>query len=193
MADLINGYFFNKLYKKMEDLKTYLENYNAEYGNFKKFTEAGSYTFVIPMGVEKVYVSGIGGGGGGASGAGSSSSSYQGGGGGSGGKGSTVIDQEIIVSEGEELTISVGDGGAQTATPSSSSSYGIDGNDGENTIVYKGGIAVLTALAGTGGGKGGYGSGSAGSGGAGGTLDGGAGANGASGGQAAGGECGLTV
>lgn len=132
------------------------------------YTTAGTYSWVAPAGVTSVSMVAVGGG---ASG-GAGSTYYAKGGGG----GALAYKNNIAVTPGETLTITVGRGGA-SRTPSSG--YW---DAGVNSSIYRGGTEILTGRAalnneggqryttdGDGGGSGGYGvSSGAGGGGAGG-------------------------
>lgn len=158
MSDLINTYFINKTNKglnaKIEELWEFL-NY---IGGFKKFATVGEHSFIIPPKIETIYVSAVGGGAGGGGGGGackySSTVQNAGAGGGGGGRGSQVLDQEIIVTPGETLTIIVGDKGLGGIAGVSATTYytaknGGDGLDGEDTILKRGSTVLLNATKGT--------------------------------------------
>jgi len=89
--------------------------------NSQSFTSAG--TFVVPAGVDTVWVTMIGGGGsGGASGDGSASTL-------AGAAGGYCIKQAVNVTPGASITVSIGAGGAAVSSPSGSSlAYGNDGS-----------------------------------------------------------------
>lgn len=179
--DLTNA--INKINALEEDFIEYLQSF----GGFKKYTEAGTFTFKVPIGITSIKVSAIGGGGGGASGGSASTfssggSNCSGSGGGGGGRAAYIIDQSISVTPGETLTVTVGEGGSGgvgsgNATPYDDGGiakyygkYGNNGSDGSSSYVKRSDTILVTASRGTGGQKGGYGW--PGSGGSGGSLDG---------------------
>lgn len=127
--------------------------------NKQRFTSSGNFT--VPSGVTKVWVSMAGGGGSGGGG-----KRFNAGGGGAGG---ALMAQEVAVTPGQQISVTVGSGGAGV-------SPGFDGQDGGATIF--GGITA-------GGGKGGnQGDGEGqGTGGAGGTISGATGVAGGRGGD----------
>ena len=159
-------------------INSLIENFQ-NVGGFKKYANAGTYTFVVPIGITEISVSAIGGGGGGGGGGGSNTSSYGGGGGGGGGYGNYTINQSISVTPEEELTVIIGSGGAGGESGENDTYYhtnGKDGSTGGTTYLKRGSTILVSATGGTGG-KGGqkvvpYSSGTKGYGGSGGTTDG---------------------
>jgi len=136
---------------------TSLENDLKEYiqmGGFKKYKEAGTYTFKVPVGITSLKVSAIGGGSGGSGGGGYDSGYTNGGGGGSGGHGYYVLDEIIHVTAGESLTVVVGTGGIG-GTGGQVRTSGNAGGNGGQTKILRSNTVLLTVnggLAGTGGG-----------------------------------------
>jgi hypothetical protein len=102
---------------------------SGEYGE----VTAGTYSWTVPYGITSITVTLVGGGGKGGS------SSGGGKGGGSGYQARTTVN----VASGDVLSITVGKGGQTT--------NGKIGEDGEATILYKNGVAILTANGGVGG------------------------------------------
>lgn len=162
MANEIEKYQYNKLMGKINTVLNNLEDYIQNLGAIRKFTEAGTYTFKIPVGVTSILVSGIAAGGGGGGGGGEDGwRDTAGSGGGGGGYGEYVIDRTIAVTPGETLTVIVGANGTGGAAGqngfSNSSPYpqsGQKGGDGGNTILKRETTALLTLTGGTGGGAG---------------------------------------
>jgi hypothetical protein len=120
----------------------------------QKFTSNGSFT--VPSGVTTIYVSGCGGGGGGGGGGRKPTTSEFGGGGGGGGAGQHTIKQQLTVTPGESIAITIGGAGSGGVTNSGAS--GNIGTSGGNTVVG----AYITLTGGTGGTGGGGGVGEAG-------------------------------
>jgi prepilin-type N-terminal cleavage/methylation domain-containing protein len=150
------------------------------------FNSPGTYTWVVPAGVNKIYVTGVAGGGGGGGGYGAGGGGGYGAGGG-GGSGQACLNLPLTVSPGETLTITVGSGGS-----GGSGYYGTNGGNGGDTIISGSVSGLLLRLLGggggyggasAGGGGGGYGGGYA-AGGKGGDGSGGTGGNGGAGGYA---------
>lgn len=114
-------------------------------GGVARFTASG--TFVVPAGVNLIYVSGCAGGGGGGGGAGSSAA--RSGGGGGGGAGRSTIKEPISVTPGQSLAVTIGAAGS--AGTSGSGNGGAGGTGGNTTL---GSLLTLTGGAGGGGGIG---------------------------------------
>ena len=140
-----------------------------------QFTSAGAYSFVVPNGVTAISVVAIGGGGGG-NGGGLSSEGGLGGCGGGGGALAYV--NNISVTPGETLTVSVGGGGA--GSPNAGGGYTgiassllrgstklISANGGGGGLVFGGSGGTVDVGLGGAGGKGGAGNSSGGGGGGG--------------------------
>ncbi|NTI92292.1 hypothetical protein G6L78_01470 [Agrobacterium rhizogenes] len=131
--------------------------------NITPYTVAGTYTFIVPAGVYKIYPTVVGGGGGaGGQGTGSSGSPYPAGGGGAGGTSAGWIN----VTPGQVITVIVGAGGVGgAAAPSGGSGvYGSNGANGGTSSVSggpsaTGGSGGGATAAGSSGGGGGVGSG----------------------------------
>lgn len=85
-------------------------------GGIARFTANG--TFTVPAGVSTIYVTAVAGGGGGASGSTAYTALYGGGGGGG------CIKHPLSVSPGQQLSITIGQGGAQGAVGASGSAGG---------------------------------------------------------------------
>ncbi len=96
----------------------------------QEFSDPGTYSFVVPAGVEKISAVAVGAGGGG-------SNSLNGGG---GGGGALQYRNNISVTPGETLTVSVGRGGAA----------GTIGQTGTASSLYRGGTALVYAAGGSG-------------------------------------------
>jgi type II secretory pathway pseudopilin PulG len=145
------------------------------------FDRPGTYTWVVPPGVERIWVTGTGAGGGGGGGAGGSNDA----GGGGGGSGAACIEAPLRVVPGETLTITVGVGGAGGAGGGVGGAGGAGGAGG-NTVISGSISGTLLILY---GGSGGYGGvvGVGGAGGAGGGAGGGVGGAGGAGGGGGGG------
>lgn len=155
------------------------------------FTESVS-SFNIPFSLATNYIDVIAVGGGGGVGGSykTNNSPYRGYGGGGGG--GYIREARITINSGDILSITIGAGGEDGQSWSSSYSAE-DGSNGGNTILYKNNVAVLTANGGDGGKRGTEsrggdgGSGGSGGGGGGGEYYGGNGGNGATGGGGGGG------
>lgn len=98
--------------------------YNNLTGGIQTFTENG--TFTVPEGIEGIYITACGGGGGGS--LGYQQSSYGGGG------GAAIVAKFFKVTPGQNITISVGEGGAG-AVETSSSDKALSGGNGTATII----------------------------------------------------------
>lgn len=123
----------------------------------QKFTSDG--TFVVPAGVNVVYLSGSGGGGGGGGGAGRASSSNAAGGGGGGGAGRSALKEAVSVVSGQSIAVRIGAAGSRGAGGPTNSSGGTGGSGGETSF---GSLLSLSGGAGGGAGIAGVGSGGAG-------------------------------
>ena len=117
------------------------------------FTSNG--TFTVPAGVTSITVSGVGGGGGGGGGRATTFEGSSGAfrifaqGGGAGGAGAQVLNQPMSVTPGQQIAITIGNGGAGGAGGVNSQN-GSSGSNGGNTVV----AGLFTAnggLAGSGG------------------------------------------
>jgi hypothetical protein len=117
------------------------------------YTIAGTYSYVVPLGITSVNASVTGGGGGGGGG-GYGTGGEQSGSGGGGGSGYTTTGSSIAVTPGETLTVVVGVGGLAGDSHYSRSAIGNGGNGGVSTL-SRGMSTLLTAAAGNGG-TGGY-------------------------------------
>lgn len=167
MADLITTHYINKTHKELNEKINELWNYLYYMGGYKKFVEAGTYTFKVLPGIETIVVSAIGAGGGGGGGGGAyrpnaSSTNFRnaGSGGGGGGRGEYILNQTIEVNAGETLTLIVGaagEGGAagddgEAGSPTGQNpGNGANGKAGTATILKRGEEILLTASNGTGG------------------------------------------
>lgn len=125
---------------------------------FNTSTINTSTTFVVPAGVEFLWISGSGGGGGGGTGgdSGTFGASTNGGGGGGGGGGSLKATELMDVSPGETLTITLGAGGSGGSNLSNRDTGSPNikfGNTGGSTTVA-GTFGTLLFTGGTGGGNG---------------------------------------
>jgi len=109
------------------------------------FTSTGSSSFTVPSGVTSICVVGVGGGGGGC-GAGGSTGQDSGSAGGGGGLAYT---NNISVTAGEVLTVTVGTGGDGGSTANNSNRDGDDG--GDTTITRSDGTVLCRAKGGNGG------------------------------------------
>ena len=189
MANVIEDYYINKLTNKVNDLMFKVESamlYLTNTDGYIKYTTPGTYTFRIPYGLESIYISGIGGGGAGGTGGDTREPPFIGAknyaaGGGGGGMGTAVKDQQIEVTPGEILTITVGEGGAIDPL--------MGAQPGGDTIISRGSTPILVIDKGTAGANGGNGGGtSVAIGGVGGTIGGSAGGNATSSSAGAGGN-----
>ena len=182
----------NSLLSRVTSLENDLKEH-IQMGGFKKYKEAGTYTFKVPVGISQILVSAIGGGGGGASGGkgytlATSNNFTSAGGGGGGGYGDYIIDNSVSVTAGETLTVIIGDagiGGAKALASHFDMADGAKGNNGVNggDTILKRGDTILKSVSGGTGGISGNGGGyattyKAGVGGTGGTTGGGDGVNG---------------
>ncbi len=148
------------------------------------YTTAGSYSFVVPVGITSISAVCVGGGGGGGNNGENANDDDAGGGGGGG-----LAYGTFAVTPGETLTVIVGAGGAGGTTSSR------DGGDGGSSTIYNlntNGSINQTLLRGYGGGGGGQGINGTADGGNGGTFSGiatvtGGGGNGGNGGNGGGG------
>ena len=124
--------------------------YIQQIGGIKKYTTAGEYSFKVPFGITNLTISLISGGGGGGSGF----NEY---GGGGGGRGAYVIDQVINVTPKETLTVIVGEGGnggIGNETIINNSSINTDGESGGISCIKREENVLVSANAGTKGGRG---------------------------------------
>ncbi|WP_201829534.1 hypothetical protein [Microvirga zambiensis] len=124
------------------------------------YTVPGSYTFVVPAGIRRLYMEQVGGGGGGGGGN-QGAGGFSGGGGGAGG----YVVSGQSVNPGDSVSITVGDGGAGGA----GTTVGGQGAAGQSSVISLGGSFTITAAGGGGGNVGGPcapGNGGAGTGGA---------------------------
>ncbi len=126
-------------------------------GRAKAFTANG--TFTVPTGVTKVWLTGVGGGGGGGAGGGATTANI-GGGGAGGAAGQCTFQQEVTVTPGTSIAVTIGAGGSGGTSVSGAS--GNDGTAGGNTT-----FGALATLVGGGAGGGGASSVATGAGGAG--------------------------
>lgn len=113
---------------------------SANPSSWTAFTTAGADTYVVPAGVKKISILCIGGGGSGAT----DLNAFNEGGGGGGG-GALAYSNDVVVTPGETLTISVGAGGAAIATSDA------NGNNGGNSSAKRGGVTLVEAVGGGGG------------------------------------------
>lgn len=104
-------------------------------------------TFTVPAGVAGIQVRAWGAGGGGAETSSLGDYNCSGGAGGAGG----MIEGNLTVAPGDELTITVGQGGASGTQDPDDSNVGYPGKDGSDTTVASGGSVLITAGAGKGG------------------------------------------
>lgn len=107
----------------------------------EQFTNAGTYTFIVPNHVSSISAVGVGGGGGAAGSFGNSTYSGSGGGG-----GALAYITSHPVTPGQEITITVGEGGAGGSGAGKGS-----GASGGSTIISIGATNILEAGGGTGG------------------------------------------
>lgn len=124
---------------------------------------ASPFSWTVPAGVTKLYVTGCGGGSGG--GGGRAAIATQRGGGGGGGAGLCVMNLPVDVVPGTQLTISIGSAGLGSAAGAATSAAGSTtispvvmavGNVGSTTLTLTGGGPVFTGVAnGRAGGNGG--------------------------------------
>ena len=117
-----------------------------------KFTANG--TFVVPPGINTIYVSGCAGGSGGGGGGGSVGSTGDGGsGGGAGGSaGQSIFKTSYAVTPGESHTVTIGAGGAGGAGGANTGTNGASSTAGGNSVL--GTLVTLTGGASSGGGDG---------------------------------------
>lgn len=106
----------------------------------QQWTTAGTYSFVVPLGIYSLSVVGIGAGGSG----GWNKSAGNSGTGGAGG--ALVYTNDLLVYSGEVLTIVVGAGGPYNAYIDGP--LGNDGTAGGNTAILRGGTNILLAVGG---------------------------------------------
>lgn len=134
-------------------------DHSAVPGNIsRKSTITASGSYIVPLGVNTIYLSMCGGGGGGGgSGAGkstSSSSSNGTQGGGGGGAGAFILNKPVAVTPGQTLTVAIGAAGALGAggvVTAGSPAAGTNGSSGGATSVTGTGVSE-SCVGGTGGG-----------------------------------------
>lgn len=95
---------------------------SADFHGFQMFNTVGTFTFTVPKGVNKVYISGCGGGGAGNSGASYADSLQFARGGGAGAE--CAVKTPLTAIPGQSYTITVGNGGAPNQGAGGASSFG---------------------------------------------------------------------
>lgn len=129
---------------------------SAAPSNQAEFGIAGTFPFVVPIGITSILVQLLVGAGGGGGGVQSNGDLYQGASGGSGGYHQSIT---VPVTAGETLTVTIGAGGNNGVVNFNGANPGnINGTNGGNTVLLRSATPLLTATGGGGGTGGGTGS-----------------------------------
>lgn len=118
----------------------------------QEFVTVGTYSFVVPGNVFRLWITVVGGGAGGGGGAGAMWSDSYGGSGGGGGRGGIIYRQPLDVIPGEQLSVRVGRGGAGGGVDTNSPKRGFPGARGQASYVKSRTNVIESQGGGSGGG-----------------------------------------